>query len=182
MEKHLKQKDFNEIEFFNGNYETIFQNQIYYYEKFDKDYSNYDRLLSEVDLNTWLIDHALALWDKAGMAHSIEIRVPFLDLELKNNILKIPDKIRFSKIGKKLLLRQTFESKLPEEIINFLKKDLVYLSEIGLHLMKIKIFLKKYIFRYQKEFSKNNFYMISIIVLKNVFQRKLQSLDYYLFK
>lgn len=118
----LSRKDFNEIEFFNGDYEKIFKNQIYYYEKFEKDYSNFDRLLSEIDLNTWLIDHALALWDKAGMAHSIEIRVPFLDLELKNNLIKIPDKIRFSKIGKKLLLRKTFESKLPTEIINFPKK------------------------------------------------------------
>ena len=112
----LSRKDFNEIEFFNGNYETIFQNQIYYYEKFDKDYSNYDRLLSEVDLNTWLIDHALALWDKAGMAHSIEIRVPFLDLESKNNILKIPDK----KSGFQKLERNSYLDRLLN--LNYLKK------------------------------------------------------------
>tara|TARA_A100001011_G_scaffold400716_1_gene517910 strand:+ start:271 stop:2145 length:1875 start_codon:yes stop_codon:yes gene_type:complete len=175
----LSRKDFNEIEFFNGDYEKIFQNQIYYYEKFEKDYSNFDRLLSEVDLNTWLIDHALALWDKAGMAHSIEIRVPFLDLELKNNLIKIPDKIRFSKIGKKLLLRKTFESKLPKEIINFPKKGFSvpvrdwltsnenknFFKEIYFSLPK-GIFKEQYLFDLYNRFEKmssNESYKIWII-------------------
>ena len=91
------------------------------------------------------------------MAHSIEIRVPFLDLELKNNILKIPDKIRFSKIGKKLLLRQTFESKLPEEIINFPKKGFSVPVRDWLTSNENKNFLKKYIFRYQKGIFKEQF-------------------------
>ena len=41
-------------------------------------------------MNTWLIDHALKLWDKAGMSNSIEIRVPFLDLKLLNQLKLFP--------------------------------------------------------------------------------------------
>ena len=43
---------------------------------------------------------------------TLMILVVKLDVLGFGSLLKIPDKIRFSKIGKKLLLRKTFESKL----------------------------------------------------------------------
>ena len=53
---------------------------------------NFKNFLSNLDLNTWLIDHALLLWDKAGMANSVEVRSPLLDIEFLNQINELnPD-------------------------------------------------------------------------------------------
>ena len=77
---------------------------------------------SNLDLNTWLIDHALKLWDKAGMSNSIEIRVPFLDLKFLNDLNVISPKDRVNSVGSKKLLRNSFEDLLPKEVYKMPKK------------------------------------------------------------
>ena len=39
-------------------------------------------MLGWADLNTWQVDHTLPVWVKAGLASSLEVRVPFLDHKL----------------------------------------------------------------------------------------------------
>lgn len=67
-----------------------------------------------VDLNTWLVGDILAKADKMTMAHSLELRVPFLDTEVAKLAATLPDKFKW-KIGTtKYLLREAFKSLLPE--------------------------------------------------------------------
>lgn len=74
-----------------------------------------------VDFKTWLVDSGLMIWDKAGMASSLEIRVPFLDLEFLQTIVGVPYGLRARQAGRKWLLRKISEDFLPEEI-RFLPK------------------------------------------------------------
>ena len=102
------------------NFENIYKNQIFYHDLFDD--GKKLNLYSNLDMNTWLIDHGLKLWDKAGMSNSIEIRVPLLDLKLLNELNMISADDRVKKIGTKQLLRNSFKDLLPNEIYKMQKK------------------------------------------------------------
>lgn len=67
-----------------------------------------------IDIHTWLVGDILAKADKMTMAHSLELRVPFLDVEVAKLASKLPDNFKW-RIGEtKYLLRRAFESILPE--------------------------------------------------------------------
>lgn len=72
-----------------------------------------------IDINTWLIGDILAKADKMTMAHSLELRVPFLDIAVANFARTLPDKLKFRPkwIGgtTKYLFRKAMESVIPEE-------------------------------------------------------------------
>jgi asparagine synthase (glutamine-hydrolysing) len=58
--------------------------------------------------------------DRVTMAHSIEARVPFLDMEFVEYAMSINPELKLAGKGKRMekwLLRQAFASYLPEEII-----------------------------------------------------------------
>ncbi len=67
-----------------------------------------------IDINTWLVGDILAKADKMTMAHSLELRVPFLDSVVASLASKLPDKFKWRKGGTKYLLREAFKSVLPE--------------------------------------------------------------------
>ena len=102
--------------------DKIFKNQIQYYDFFMNENYSLKKSMSYIDINTWLIDHGLKLWDKAGMYSSIEIRVPLLDLDFLNSLFQQPDNIRNLKYGHKIALKNSFNDILPNYILNFPKK------------------------------------------------------------
>ena len=67
-----------------------------------------------IDINTWLIGDILAKADKMTMAHSLELRVPFLDREVAALASKLPDSFKWKSNQTKYLLREAFKSILPE--------------------------------------------------------------------
>jgi asparagine synthase (glutamine-hydrolysing) len=75
-----------------------------------------------MDLRGWKIDNGLIMWDKAGMAASLEIRVPLIDLDLADKVFALPTDLRSGgKLGSKRLLRNILEQQLPGEIANLPK-------------------------------------------------------------
>ena len=65
------------------------------------------------DLKYYLQDDILLLTDKMTMANSIECRVPFLDHELVEYVLSLPDKFKNSKrlrLVNKSLMSDLFKS------------------------------------------------------------------------
>ena len=54
---------------------------------------------------------------KWGMANELEIRLPFLDRELIDYLLRIPDEIAFHENSLKPLLRAAMQDRLPSEIV-----------------------------------------------------------------
>jgi asparagine synthase (glutamine-hydrolysing) len=73
--------------------------------------------VTEALSRTWLLCNCLALLDRMSMAHSIEMRVPFLDIELVNAVSSMRNRglDDFDKPHKWLLL-SSFGRLLPEEV------------------------------------------------------------------
>ncbi len=73
------------------------------------------RKMQHIDMNFWLPGDILAKADKMTMAHSLELRVPFLDIEVSKISAKIPDTLKYKDGATKYLLRKAFQSILPKE-------------------------------------------------------------------
>lgn len=67
-----------------------------------------------IDVHTWLVGDILAKADKMTMAHSLELRVPFLDRKVADLARSLPDRFKWHKGETKYLLREAFRSVLPE--------------------------------------------------------------------
>jgi asparagine synthase (glutamine-hydrolysing) len=107
---------------------SIFREELQ--QKLSKENKYFLKLLEEVkhvedDLNkllyleiyTFLIDHNLNYTDKAGMANSVEIRVPYLDLELVEFSTTLPVNYKMKGKQTKYILRKVAERYLPHEVI-----------------------------------------------------------------
>jgi asparagine synthase (glutamine-hydrolysing) len=70
-----------------------------------------------IDQQTWLPDTYLEKADKASMAHSLEVRVPFLDHELVEFAARIPMRYKIRGFNTKYILKKAFESQLPKAIL-----------------------------------------------------------------
>ncbi|MFR9707812.1 asparagine synthase-related protein [Paenibacillus sp. MB22_1] len=71
-----------------------------------------------IDLHLWLPGNILMKADKMSMAHSLEIRVPFLDKEVFNIARKIPVNYRISKDTTKFVLRRAMDGLVPDHVLN----------------------------------------------------------------
>lgn len=68
-----------------------------------------------LDLKLWLPGDILLKADKMSMAHSIELRVPFLDKEVMKVGEQIPTKYKVNDENTKFALREAAKNKLPDE-------------------------------------------------------------------
>jgi asparagine synthase (glutamine-hydrolysing) len=71
-----------------------------------------------LDLNLWLPGDILLKADKMSMAHSLELRVPFLDKEVIRLASTLPQKHRVSGNVTKVALRKAAEAALPDAWAN----------------------------------------------------------------
>lgn len=67
-----------------------------------------------IDMEFWLVGDILLKTDKMSMAHSLESRVPFLDLEVWKVARKLPTSVKVSTETTKLALRKAATTLLPE--------------------------------------------------------------------
>jgi asparagine synthase (glutamine-hydrolysing) len=66
-----------------------------------------------LDYRTYLPEDLLHLADRISMAHSLEMRVPFVDHELVDDLFPIPDRTRAAWGKPKQLLRRALRPRLP---------------------------------------------------------------------
>lgn len=71
-----------------------------------------------IDINTWLVGDILAKADKMTMANSLELRVPFLDVEVANIASLLPNNFKWRNGVTKYILREAFKNVIPEETRN----------------------------------------------------------------
>ena len=74
--------------------------------------------MQDVDLGIYLVDDLLVKTDRLSMAHSLELRVPFLDPKVAEFAFSLPTKLKVRGLGKKRLLRQALAPLLPREIVH----------------------------------------------------------------
>ena len=75
-----------------------------------------DQMLA-LEQRFFLADHNLNYTDKMSMASSVEVRVPFLDLDLVNFSTKIPDNLKQKGSVGKWVLKKAMEPYLPMDVI-----------------------------------------------------------------
>lgn len=68
--------------------------------------------------NAWLTNNCYFLADKLAMAHSVEVRCPFADLELVNFVDKLPLNIKYKDGKPKQLLKDSLKDVLPDYVLN----------------------------------------------------------------
>ena len=72
--------------------------------------------MQSIDLCYWLPGDILKKADRMGMAHSLEIRVPFLDLEVYETARRLPHDMKFRHGHTKYALRRAAAEVLPEKV------------------------------------------------------------------
>jgi len=95
---------------------------------------NHIPLLSKVsiaEITTYMQNVLLRDTDQMSMAVALEVRVPFLDYELVEYVLGIPDKYKKPVFPKKLLV-ESLGDLLPEEIVHRKKMGFVFPWEVWL--------------------------------------------------
>ncbi|MFN3234288.1 MAG: asparagine synthase (glutamine-hydrolyzing) [Gammaproteobacteria bacterium] len=91
----------------------------------DKDGKFLDRLL-KLQWDEWLQDWAIIRQDKNAMAHSLEVRLPFLDHELIELAFKMPPKLKAHFMKDKIIERALAKHLLPKEIVKRPKKPFYF--------------------------------------------------------
>jgi asparagine synthase (glutamine-hydrolysing) len=75
------------------------------------------QLVQYLDFKTYLPGDILTKVDRASMAHSLEVRVPFLDHEFVEWVARIPTALKLVGREGKSCLKRAFEPHLPDEIL-----------------------------------------------------------------
>ncbi|MGH3116730.1 MAG: asparagine synthase (glutamine-hydrolyzing) [Gaiellales bacterium] len=106
-----------------GNAQEVLHPDVH--ESLDRRGSQYDRVVRELtiqnsvdlglfaDLHAYLPDDLLTLTDRISMAHSLEVRVPFLDHELIEFVARMPARFKIHGFRKKVLFRRAIAPWLP---------------------------------------------------------------------
>lgn len=81
--------------------------------------------ISWFETNIYMQNQLLKDTDYMSMAHSVEVRVPFLDQDVVDTALKLPKEKRFSSQPKSLLIK-AYHNLLPETIWNRPKKGFTF--------------------------------------------------------
>jgi len=72
----------------------------------------------QFDLNHYLPDDILCKVDRMSMAHSLEVRPPFLDHRICEFAVSLPEELKIRQSRLKFLLRELMAAKLPRSILN----------------------------------------------------------------
>jgi asparagine synthase (glutamine-hydrolysing) len=90
------------------------------------------RRMSYVDVNSWLPNDLLLKADRMAMAHSLELRVPFLDHKLVEFAARLPREFKIRRGTNKYLLKKLMKPLLPSAILSRSKKGFPVPTKIWL--------------------------------------------------
>lgn len=96
----------------------------FYRKHFDKNLSPL-KSIQMMDIKCFMGELVLTKVDRASMANSLEVRVPFLDHELFGFVFGLDEKSYFRRNQTKYLLYRQIEGHLPEEILSRKKQGFV---------------------------------------------------------
>jgi asparagine synthase (glutamine-hydrolysing) len=74
--------------------------------------------VSYLESKTYLCDTLLRDMDAMSMAHSLEVRVPFIDHRLVEYAASIPPELKLNKMVTKYILKESVKDMLPENILS----------------------------------------------------------------
>ncbi|MBF0118235.1 MAG: asparagine synthase (glutamine-hydrolyzing) [Desulfobacterales bacterium] len=170
----LEPKELSELFLEKINIEEVYSEAIEYWdncyskELIDKTLTFYTKL--------YLQDDILVKTDRASMMNSLEVRAPFLDIELVDFIRKIPFSYKYHNGQTKYILKKGLEPILPNDIIYRSKKGFgipigKWFMEKKLNLGIIKntnIFVKKKIKEHENNQSDHRAFLWNMWLLKKM--------------
>ncbi|OQY10900.1 MAG: asparagine synthase (glutamine-hydrolyzing) [Marinitoga sp. 4572_148] len=132
----LKKWKYEILLFKDNEKKELLNKKIFNYENFNsfdllkKDIKNLKALdplnkVLELEWKTLLPDQVLAFVDFLSMAHSVEVRSPFLDYRLVEYVASLPGNIKIKNGNIKYILKKSLKGILPERIINRKKEGFV---------------------------------------------------------
>jgi len=91
------------------------------------------RSIQHMDIKCFMGELVLTKIDRASMAHSLEVRVPFLDHRLFEKVFSYREEVSYSPTTTKYLLYENIKDRLPKSILNrskqgFVGPDSVYMD------------------------------------------------------
>ena len=143
VDKFLKYKDVHTFKEYTG----------YYYDKV-KEYDDVSKM-QYIDFNFWLVGDILLKADKMSMANSLEVRVPFLDKPLVDEVTSLPTKYKIMNNETKYAFREVCKKYLPLKWAN--KKKLGFPVPIREWIKEEDIYNNLYeLFKKENEFFDND--------------------------
>lgn len=133
--------------------------------------------MSYIDLKIWLGQALLSKVDRISMANSIEVRTPFLDVNLVNYVFSIDSKLKVGDTNK-YLLKKIASKYIPKEIIHRTKKGFNspfnewIMSEYGDSILEDILSVNKKTNMFNEDYIKHIF----ALAQKNKFKQHLWSL------
>lgn len=97
----------------------------------------------QVECQHLLPDQVLNFVDKLSMAHSVEVRPPFLDHRLVEFAFRLPGRFKIKEGVTKFILKQAMKGTLPEDIINRPKEGFI---------LPYQFWMKRYMYDKIKQF------------------------------
>lgn len=96
----------------------------FYKTHFDKNTPTPKRF-QKMDIKCFMGELVLTKVDRASMANSLEVRVPFLNTEICEKVLNLDSKVYFDKKKQKIILNKILKKDLPKEILSRKKQGFV---------------------------------------------------------
>ena len=75
------------------------------------------RVAFQIHARLALVDDMLQYFDRMSMAHSLEVRVPFLDHQLVEFVATIPDRLKVQRLVTKRVLRHAARGLVPDAVV-----------------------------------------------------------------
>jgi len=100
-------------------FEEIRHDSFWSYERFYNQVTSKDSLSRHLyaDMKVWLVDSILAKVDFMSMAHSLEVRVPFLNPKFVEFATAIPSSYKLKNFIPKYILKEAMKNDIPRNII-----------------------------------------------------------------
>jgi asparagine synthase (glutamine-hydrolysing) len=95
---------------------------LWHFEAFYFKTSEKVKLAQFVDTNTFIPDHCLFRADISSMAHSLEVRVPFLDHEIYEFVFSLAPSVYFKRHTKKFLMEENLKNRMPKQVLDMPKR------------------------------------------------------------
>ncbi|GAA0871248.1 asparagine synthase (glutamine-hydrolyzing) [Gangjinia marincola] len=107
----------------NENLLTKMKNRkFWYYDQFYSAKLDAVKQFQWLDTKTFMLESCLVRADQSSMAHSLEVRVPFLDHELFEFTFNLKPSVYLKKGIKKFLLFKNLEKRIPKEVLDMPKR------------------------------------------------------------
>lgn len=96
--------------------------RLWHFEEFYFETQSKLKLTQFIDAKTFVPDHCLFRADISSMAHSLEVRVPFLDHEIYEYVFSLHPSVYFESNRKKILIEDNLKQRMPKEVLDMPKR------------------------------------------------------------